>query len=52
MEWRALTVALLDRLAVQVRDHLGVSAEAYPLTKILEGRHVACGSTYCQRETP
>jgi hypothetical protein len=37
VEWRALTVALLDRLAVQVRDHLGVAAEAYPLAKILEG---------------
>ena len=36
MEWRALTVALLDRLAVQVRDYLGVSAETYPLAKILE----------------
>jgi hypothetical protein len=37
VEWRALTVALLDRLAVLVRDSLGVAAEAYPLTKILEG---------------
>src|SRR5262249_8259003 len=37
VEWRALTVALLDLLAVQVRDHLGGSAEAYPLAKILEG---------------
>ena len=37
MEWRALTIALLDRLAVQVRDYLGVSAQTYPLVKILEG---------------
>jgi hypothetical protein len=37
VEWRALTIALLDRLAVQVRDYLGVSAEAYPLARVLEG---------------
>ncbi|HEV7384001.1 MAG TPA: DUF1688 family protein, partial [Phenylobacterium sp.] len=28
--WRALTVALLDRLAPMVRERLGVSAEAFP----------------------
>jgi hypothetical protein len=37
VEWRALTVALLDRVAAQVRDLLGLSAQAYPLTKVLEG---------------
>ena len=51
MEWRALTVALLDRLAVLVRDHLGVSAEAYPLAKILEEARGGRGDV-CQRETP
>ena len=37
VEWRALTVALLDHLAVPVRDCLGLSAQAYPLVKVLEG---------------
>jgi hypothetical protein len=30
-------VALLDHLAVQVRDCLGLSAHACPLVKVLEG---------------
>ena len=37
VEWRALTVALLDRVAAHVRDLLGLSAQAYPLAKVLEG---------------
>jgi len=37
VEWRALTVALLDRVAESVRDLLGLSTEAYPLAKVLEG---------------
>ncbi|WP_428262748.1 URC4/urg3 family protein [Haliangium sp.] len=37
VEWRALTIALLDRLAEPVRRLLGRSAAELPLTKILEG---------------
>merc|ERR1712176_1044206 len=37
VEWRALTVALLDQLAEKVRAKLGVSADALPLASILEG---------------
>ncbi|MDP6352276.1 MAG: URC4/urg3 family protein [Alphaproteobacteria bacterium] len=37
VEWRALTVALLDRLAEQVRARLGLDAAALPLVKVLEG---------------
>jgi ribosomal protein L30/L7E len=37
VEWRALTVALLDRVAEQVRALLGLSAQAFPLVKVLEG---------------
>ncbi len=37
VEWRALTVALLDELAPLVRDRLGVDAENLPLACILEG---------------
>ena len=37
VEWRALTVALLDRIAAAVREKLNIDASALPLAKILEG---------------
>lgn len=37
VEWRALTVALVDRLAVRVRELLGMSVEQLPLASVLEG---------------
>ena len=37
IEWRALTLALLDRVAELIRQTLGVSAEQLPLARILEG---------------
>ena len=37
VEWRALTVALLDRLAVGIRERLGLDPVALPLAKILQG---------------
>ena len=43
IEWRALTVTLLDELAVLVRQELGVSAEQMPLACILEGGTWAAG---------
>lgn len=43
VEWRALTVALLDRLADLVRQRLGLDAEAFPLAKLLEGGTWAAG---------
>ncbi len=43
VEWRALTVALLDELAVRVREQLGRTAEALPLACILEGGTWAAG---------
>jgi hypothetical protein len=36
VEWRALTVALLDRIAQHVRLHLGLDAARLPLVKVLE----------------
>jgi hypothetical protein len=36
VEWRALTVALLDRIAEHVRVHLGMDAARLPLVKVLE----------------
>lgn len=35
--WRAMTVALLDRLAPKVRTLLGVGEESFPLARMLEG---------------
>ncbi len=37
VEWRACTVALLDRVAQLVRKGLGVDERAFPLAKVLEG---------------
>jgi hypothetical protein len=37
VEWRALTVALLDRLAERVRHLLGKTATEFPLACMLEG---------------
>jgi hypothetical protein len=43
IEWRALTVALLDELAVLVRARLGKSADELPLACVLEGGTWAAG---------
>ncbi len=37
VEWRALTVCLLDRIADLVRERLGRDADSLPLAKVLEG---------------
>ena len=49
VEWRALTVALLDELASIVRRHAGRSAEEMPLACILEGGTWAAGRAVAQR---
>jgi hypothetical protein len=43
VEWRALTVALLDRVADGLRHRLGRDANSMPLAKILEGGTWAAG---------
>ena len=43
VEWRALTVALLDRIADGVRHRLKLDATSLPLAKILEGGTWAAG---------
>jgi len=43
IEWRALTVALIDELAPLVRSELGASAEQLPLACLLEGGTWAAG---------
>jgi hypothetical protein len=52
VEWRALTVALLDRLAPLVRDALGVSANEFPLAKLLEGGSWAAGREIAHERRP
>ena len=52
IEWRALTVALLDELAPLVRQALGVSAEALPLARILEGGTWAAGRQIAAERRP
>lgn len=37
IEWRGLTVSLLDRIGDEVREKLGKSAADFPLAKVLEG---------------
>jgi hypothetical protein len=43
IEWRALTVSLLDELAPRVRRLLGVDEAAFPLARLLEGGTWAAG---------
>jgi hypothetical protein len=43
VEWRALTVALLDRIAVRIREKLGRPEQSLPLASILEGGTWAAG---------
>ncbi len=49
VEWRALTVALLDELAPLVRARLGVDARRMPLACVLEGGTWAAGRALAQR---
>jgi hypothetical protein len=49
VEWRALTVALLDRLADLVRQRLGSDARQLPLPKILQGGTWAAGRAIARR---
>ena len=49
VEWRALTVALLDRLADLVRQRLDRDDCQLPLPKILQGGTWAAGRTVARR---
>jgi len=52
VEWRALTVALLDRLASRVRERLGKTAEEFPLPRVLEGGSWAAGREIAHERRP
>ena len=46
VEWRALTVALLDRIAPLVRSRLGSRAAEMPLARVLQGGTWAAAASY------
>jgi len=50
--WRSLTVGLLDKLAPLVRERLGVSAEDFPLARVLEGGSWAAGRRIAKQKRP
>ena len=52
VSWRALTVALLDRLAPLVRERLGVTAAEFPLARVLEGGTWAAGRRIAREQRP
>jgi hypothetical protein len=52
VEWRALTVALLDRIAVEIRAKLGRDAASFPLAKVLEGGTWATGRRLARARRP
>ena len=43
VEWRALSLTLLDQIAAKIRQKLGIDAERLPLVKVLEGGTWAAG---------
>lgn len=52
VEWRALTVALLDRIAEPIRAKLEFKAEDFPLAKVLEGGTWATGRRLAKDRRP
>lgn len=49
VEWRGLTVALLDLLAEKVRTRLGMDAASFPLAKVLQGGTWSAGRAIAAR---
>jgi hypothetical protein len=43
VEWRALTIALLDRIAALIRERRGLTIDEFPLACVLEGGTWAAG---------
>ncbi|WP_395611929.1 DUF1688 family protein [Allosphingosinicella sp.] len=50
--WRAMTVALLDRMAPLVRERLGVDQASFPLARMLEGGSWAAGRRIAAEKRP
>jgi hypothetical protein len=52
VEWRALTVSLLDRLACEVRKELGMNEEQLPLGSVLQGGTWSLGRKMAAERRP
>jgi Protein of unknown function (DUF1688) len=52
VEWRALTVALLDRLADLVRSELGMNSQSLPLARVLQGGTWVAGRNVAKSRRP
>jgi hypothetical protein len=52
VEWRALTVALLDRTAERLRARLHLSSEQLPLARVLEGGTWRAGRVLANERRP
>jgi hypothetical protein len=52
VEWRALTVALLDRLADTMRQRLCLDGVSFPLAQMLEGGSWAAGRKIARKRRP
>ena len=52
VEWRALTIILLDRLADQIRTQLGQTQAELPLPKILQGGTWTAGRKIAREKRP
>ncbi len=52
VEWRALTVALLDRTAELIRARRGLMPEEFPLARVLEGGTWAAGRLLAREKRP
>ena len=52
VEWRALTVALLDELAGKVRRRLNLDAAAFPLARLLQGGTWTAGRSLAGKLRP
>jgi hypothetical protein len=52
VEWRALTVALLDEVAVLIRARGGLTIDDFPLARVLEGGTWAAGRRLARDKRP
>lgn len=52
VEWRAVTVIALDRLAAEVRRRLGLTEVQFPLARVLEGGTWAAGRRAAAERRP
>ena len=52
VEWRALTIALLDKIAVEIRRLLGLDDDQLPLARVLEGGTWRAGRQIARERRP